>query len=84
MSDIQKQFEQKLLEVKEAKMDFKPNNNQLLKLYGFYKQATEGDITTECPSMMNLKERAKWNAWNSIKGMDKETAMKGYLKVFEE
>ena len=84
MSEIQKQFEQKLLEVKEAKMDFKPNNTQLLKLYGFYKQATEGDVNTECPSMMNLKERAKWNAWNAVKSMDKETAMKNYLKVFEE
>ena len=29
-----------------------------------------------------MVERAKWMAWDAIKGMSKEDAMHGYLKVF--
>jgi acyl-CoA-binding protein len=30
-----------------------------------------------------MVERAKWNAWNAIKGWSKEKAMAAYLEVFE-
>ncbi|MCX8514952.1 MAG: hypothetical protein RL017_928 [Pseudomonadota bacterium] len=84
MSDLQKRFDDMLVAVRDATIDFKPNNNQKLKLYAFYKQATEGDVKGECPSIVNMVERAKWQAWNAIKGKSKEFAMEGYLKVFEE
>ena len=84
MSDLESRFKDMLVAVKEETVDFKPNNAQKLKLYAFYKQATHGDIDTECPSVMNMVERAKWQAWNAIKGQTKEQAMEGYLKVFEE
>jgi 3-hydroxyacyl-CoA dehydrogenase len=82
MSDLQQQFEKMLAAVRDATIDFKPDNMQKLKLYAFYKQAVEGDVTGECPSVINLVERAKWQAWNAIKGMSKEKAMEGYLNVF--
>ena len=82
MSDLQQQFEKLLAAVRDATIDFKPDNMQKLKLYAFYKQAVEGDVTGECPSVINLVERAKWQAWNAIKGMSKEKAMEGYLNVF--
>ncbi|MCC2624996.1 MAG: enoyl-CoA hydratase/isomerase family protein [Burkholderiales bacterium] len=82
MSDLQQRFEQMVSAVRDATIDFKPDNTQKLKLYAFYKQATVGDVEGECPSVINMIERAKWQAWNAIKGMDKDRAMEGYLNVF--
>jgi len=84
MSDLQAKFDEMIEKVRNATIDFKPNNSQKLKLYAFFKQATEGDVTGECPSIVNMVERAKWQAWNAIKGKSKDEAMAGYLKVFEE
>lgn len=85
MSDnLSEKFEQMVIAVRDATIDFKPNNTQKLKLYAFYKQATIGDVTGECPSIVNLTDRAKWQAWNAIKGMSPELAMQSYLKIFEE
>ncbi len=83
MSDLEQRFTDKVQAVRDATFDFKPNNTQKLKLYAFYKQATQGDVAGECPSVVNMIERAKWQAWNAIKGMTKDKAMEEYLKVFE-
>ncbi|MDE5000645.1 acyl-CoA-binding protein, partial [Francisella tularensis] len=73
-----------LIAVRDATIDFKPDNSQKLKLYSFYKQVKEGDNTTKKPSALKMVERAKWMAWDAIKGMSKEDAMRGYLRVFGE
>lgn len=84
-NDLQSEFEKMALAVRNNTIDgFNPSNNQKLKLYAFYKQATEGDVVGECPSIINMVERAKWKAWNAVKGMDKTKAMQGYLAVFHE
>ena len=83
MSDLQQRFEEKVKAVRDATIDFNPNNTQKLKLYAFYKQATVGNVEGECPTVIHMVERAKWQAWNAIKGMEKDKAMEGYLKVFE-
>ena len=41
----------------------RPSNDQLLDLYAFYKQATEGDVSGSRPGMLDLKGRAKYDAW---------------------
>ena len=41
----------------------RPTNDQLLELYAFYKQATEGDVTGSRPGLLDLKGRAKFDAW---------------------
>ena len=46
----------------------KPNNDQLLQLYGLYKQATAGDVNTSQPWAVQMEARAKWDAWNARKG----------------
>jgi 3-hydroxyacyl-CoA dehydrogenase len=83
-NDLKAKFDEMVKAVRDATIDFKPNNSQKLKIYAFYKQATEGDVKGECPSVVNMVERAKWQAWNAIKGKSPEEAMQGYLKVFEE
>lgn len=59
----------------------KPADNDLLYLYGFYKQATIGDCNVQQPSfnVFKLKEYKKWEAWNSHEGIEKETAMEHYI-----
>ena len=47
-------------------------------------QATEGDVKGSQPWAVNLEARAKWDAWNSIKGMSKEEAMQLYIELMED
>ena len=62
----------------------RPSNEQLLKLYALYKQATHGDNDTDRPGGFDFKAAAKYNAWESIKGQSKEEAMKAYIDLVNE
>ena len=50
------------------------SNDDLLALYGLYKQATAGDNTTDKPSFYQLEAKSKWEAWNTRKGLSKAQA----------
>jgi len=65
------------------KLPKRPSNDQLLDLYGFYKQATEGDVTGSRPGMLDLKGRAKYDAWAGRKGLSKDDAMKKYAALVD-
>ena len=56
----------------------RPTNDELLKLYGLFKQATEGNNNTPQPLIINIKDRAKWNAWYTQKGKTRRTVQKEY------
>lgn len=58
-----------------------PSNDVLLSLYGFYKQATIGNINISRPGMFDIKGKAKWDAWNANKGMSTEVAMQQYISI---
>lgn len=62
----------------------KPSNEELLELYGYYKQATIGDVNTERPGMFYMKEKYKWDNWNSRKGMSKEEAEEKYIQIVKD
>lgn len=79
MSELLSRFEAAAKDVK--KLTTRPSNDDLLDLYAFYKQATEGDNTGKAPGMFDFKARAKHEAWSKISGMDKEAAMEAYIKV---
>lgn len=57
----------------------RPSDQDLLELYSLYKQATAGDCNTQRPGMMDFKGKAKWDAWNGLKGTSKEEAEKKYI-----
>lgn len=60
----------------------KPSNETLLMLYSLYKQATEGDNTTDPPSNpFDFVSKAKYDAWAGVKGKTKEEAMKDYVDL---
>lgn len=56
-----------------------PTNKELLELYGWYKQATVGDINIPRPFVINIKDTAKWDAWNEKKGKDVYTSEVEYI-----
>ena len=58
---------------------YQPSNEMLLKFYGYFKQATSGPCQTGRPSMFNVVERAKWDAWHSVRALSKTEAMQGYV-----
>jgi diazepam-binding inhibitor (GABA receptor modulating acyl-CoA-binding protein) len=54
----------------------------MIDFYKYYKQATLGDCNISEPSIFYQEARTKWQAWNSVKGMSKEDAMKQYCNVY--
>ena len=66
------------------KLPKRPSNDQLLDLYAFYKQATEGDVAGSRPGMLDLKGRAKFDAWAKRKGLSKDDAMKKYVALVDK
>lgn len=81
MSDLATRFEAARADSKN--LPEKPDNMTLLKLYALYKQGSTGDVDTERPGMTQFVERAKWDAWNELKGQSKEEAMQGYIDLIE-
>ncbi len=66
------------------KFTTKPSNEELLQLYGLYKQATEGDNETERPGGFDFKAAAKYNAWMNAKGKSKEEATDQYIQLVDK
>ncbi len=62
------------------KLKQSPNNDELLFLYKYYKQATLGDNNTPKPGIFNFKNQAKWDAWNSVKGTNTHNSEVEYIK----
>jgi acyl-CoA-binding protein len=61
----------------------KPDNATLLQLYALYKQATAGDVEGKRPGFTDMVGRAKWDAWNGIKGKAQGEAMSEYVELVE-
>ncbi|XP_059220087.1 acyl-CoA-binding protein-like [Stomoxys calcitrans] len=61
-----------------------PPNDVFLEFYGLFKQATVGDVTDAKPGAIDVKGSAKWNAWNSNKGMSKDAAKAAYIATYEK
>jgi diazepam-binding inhibitor (GABA receptor modulating acyl-CoA-binding protein) len=60
----------------------KPSNETLLQLYSLYKQATEGDNTSDPPSNpFDFVAKAKYEAWSGQSGKTKEQAMQDYVSL---
>jgi acyl-CoA-binding protein len=81
--EIASEFECILKNLKNIDMD-SISNTIKLDLYKFYKQATEGDCNIPKPSVLYFTENAKWVAWDSIRGMNKDDAMKAYIENYNK
>jgi diazepam-binding inhibitor (GABA receptor modulator, acyl-CoA-binding protein) len=81
MADLKAAFEQAVAESKS--LPEKPDNMTLLKIYALYKQATAGDVDGKRPGFADMVGRAKWDAWNELKGKSGDAAMQDYIDLIE-
>lgn len=66
MADLETQFQRAADEIKKLKA--RPTDQELLELYGLFKQASAGDCNQARPGMFQLKEKAKYEFWLKNKG----------------
>lgn len=78
IDEIENKFNRaaKFLQANHDKID----QSLLLEFYGLYKQATVGKCNTKKPGIFNLQQKSKWNAWNNLGEMVKQTAMETYTE----
>ena len=79
MSQLQDQFEQAQKDVNA--LPRRPDNDTLLKLYAYFKQATQGDVAGDVPGTFDFVRRAKFDAWAGIKGTSVPDAMRKYVEL---
>lgn len=61
----------------------RPNNPDLLELYALFKQGTDGDVRGKRPRLMDVKGRAKFDAWAGKRGMNFDEARSEYVALVE-
>ena len=81
MSDLNAQFEAAVTNSK--KLTEKPDNATLLKIYSLYKQASVGDNAEKKPGFSDMVGRAKWDAWNKLKGTELDAAKQQYIDLIQ-
>jgi diazepam-binding inhibitor (GABA receptor modulator, acyl-CoA-binding protein) len=81
MADLSAQFETAVGESKQ--LPEKPDNMTLLKIYALYKQATAGDAEGKRPGFSDMVGRAKFDAWDSLKGTSADEAKQQYIDLIE-
>ena len=62
----------------------RPDNMTLLKIYALFKQGSAGNVTGERPGFTDMVGRAKYDAWEQLKGTSQEDAMQQYIDLIEE
>ena len=81
MADLTATFEAAVANSKN--LSERPDNATLLKIYALYKQATTGDNAEKKPGFGDMVGRAKWDAWNSLKGTSQDDAKQQYIDLVE-
>ena len=81
MSDLKATFEKAMADSKN--LAERPDNMTLLKLYALFKQGSSGDVDGRRPGFTDMVGRAKWDAWNELKGKDGAEAMQEYIDLIE-
>jgi len=81
-TNLLEEFNNAVNHVNNTSPDSSLSNDVKLNFYKYYKQATIGDCNTPQPWAVQLEARAKWEAWNSVKGTSKEDAMLSYCELY--
>ena len=82
MPDLKASFEQAAKDVQG--LSERPDNDTLLRLYAFYKQGSEGDVTGPKPGFFDFVGTAKYEAWAKLAGTSQEDAMKKYVDLVKK
>lgn len=81
MTELKTKFETAVANSKN--LSERPDNMTLLKLYALYKQGSVGDNGEKKPGFGDMVGRAKWDAWNTLKGTPQLDAMQQYIDQIE-
>ncbi|HEX7638395.1 MAG TPA: acyl-CoA-binding protein [Burkholderiaceae bacterium] len=81
MSTLDARFQQAVADSKN--LPERPDNMTLLKIYALFKQASEGDVEGRRPGFTDMVGRAKWDAWNELKGKSADEARQEYVDLIE-
>ena len=79
MTELNDAFENAQKDVK--KLNTRPDDGTLLKLYALYKQGTSGDVQGDKPGFFDFVGAAKYEAWEKLKGMESEEAKQTYIDL---
>ncbi len=79
MADLAQQFAEAQARIKPVSVP----TDTMLELYALYKQATAGDVHGDRPGMLDVRGRAKYDAWAKKRGMTKDAAMQAYIAVVD-
>jgi len=84
MATLKERFDQTSAWVRTAQFSKPVPDDRKLLVYKLFKQGTVGDVQGTQPYAIQFEARAKWDAWNSVKGMSKDAAMQGYIDEVEK
>ena len=79
MTDLKTQFAAAAADSKN--LSERPDNATMLKIYALYKQGSMGDNADKKPGFGDMVGRAKWDAWNGLKGTAQEAAMQQHIDL---
>jgi diazepam-binding inhibitor (GABA receptor modulating acyl-CoA-binding protein) len=82
VSTLNEQFEQAVADSKN--LPERPDNMTMLKIYALYKQASAGDVDGKRPGFTDMVGRAKWDAWNEVKGQTADEAKQAYIDLIDD
>jgi acyl-CoA-binding protein len=81
MTTLDTQFQQAVADSKN--LPERPDNATMLKIYALYKQASAGDVEGSRSGFTDMVGRAKWDAWNELKGQTADEAKQAYVDLIE-
>ena len=56
-------------------------DDELLQIYSLFKQGSIGNVNTDRPGMLDFKGKAKWDAWEKLKGKSTADAQQEYIAL---
>ncbi|MGH8808800.1 MAG: acyl-CoA-binding protein [Noviherbaspirillum sp.] len=79
---LQAQFDQAVADSKS--LSERPDNMTLLKIYALFKQGSAGDVDGKRPGFTDMVGRAKYDAWDALKGTSTDDAMQQYIALITD
>lgn len=83
-TELEKTFGKAVVFISSKSNADRVNRDVKLQLYGLQKIALEGVCYGSQPMALNVSARAKWNAWQKLGKMSRETAMENYINILSE
>ena len=82
MTDLRREFERAAADIQ--RLEVRPDNDTLLKLYALYKQGSEGDLRRTQPGFFDFVGTAKHEAWAKLNGVPEHEAMRRYIALVQQ